>query len=137
MEVPKHTRRAIRFPLEVRTVFWWRDGGIEKRSEGRTRDISEMGAFVLAKACPPSGIQIGFKVFLPVLPGFEPQTRVEAVGQVLRVEHSHGLEGPDGFAILTRHTLLRFKNDTYEGEESAKSRPYEREESTKSESRLS
>lgn len=118
-------------------MFWWTENGIEKRSEGRTRDISELGAFVLARACPPSGIQIGFKVFLPVLPGFEPQTRVEAVGQVLRVEHSHGLEWPEGFAILTRHTLLRFKNDTYEEEESTKSDTYEREESTKSESQLS
>jgi hypothetical protein len=116
VEEPKHTRRAIRFPLEVLTVFWWTDSGIEKRSEGRTRDISEMGAFVLANACPPSGIQIRFKVFLPVL-GFEPQTRVEAVGQVLRVERSNGLNGPHGFAILTRQTLLQFKNDALEQEE--------------------
>jgi len=91
-------------------VFWWTDTGIEKRSEGRTHDISEVGAFVLAHICPPSGIQIGFKVFLPVLPGFEPKTRVEAVGQVLRVEQA-GVEGRDGFAISTWHTLLRFSDD--------------------------
>ena len=137
MEEPKHTRRAIRFPLEVRTEFWWTDKGIEKHSEGRTRDISEMGAFILADACPPCGIQIRFKVFLPVLSGFEPQTRVEAVGEVLRVEHYRALEGPGGFAILTRHTLLRFKNDAYEREESTKSDTCERDESTNSESHLS
>lgn len=117
MEGPKHTRRAIRFPLEAQIVFWWTDGGIEKRSEGRIRDISEMGAFVLTNACPPSGILIGFKVLLPLVPGFEPKTRVEAVGQVLRVEHCCGLEGADGFAILTRRTLLRFQNETHEREE--------------------
>ena len=123
MEGPKHTRRAIRFPLEAQIVFWWTDGGIEKRSEGRIRDISEMGAFVIANACPPTGIQIVFKVLLPVVPGFEPKTRVEAVGQVLRVEHSCGLEGADGFAILTRHTLLRFQQDMDERAEYSKSEP--------------
>ena len=101
-------------------MFWWTDTGIEKRSEGRTHDISEVGAFVLAHTCPPSGIQIGFKVFLPVLPGFEPKARVEAVGNVLRVEHAGGLEGRDGFAISTRHTLLRFSDDTHELEDNGK-----------------
>ena len=101
-------------------MFWWTDTGIEKRSEGRTHDISERGAFVLAHTCPPSGIQIAFKVFLPVLPGFEPKARVEAVGQVLRVEQAGGLEGRDGFAISTRHTLLRFSNDSHELEQTSK-----------------
>jgi hypothetical protein len=120
VETPKHARKAIRFPLEAPIEFWWTDTGIEKRSEGRTHDISEVGAFVLAHTCPPSGIQIGFKVFLPVLPGFEPKARVEAVGQVLRVEQTGGLEGREGFAISTRHTLLRFSDDTRELEESGK-----------------
>ena len=101
-------------------MFWWTDSGIEKQSTGRTRDISEMGAFVLANSCPPSGMQIGFKVFLPVLPGFEPNARVEAVGQVQRIEQTDGLEGHQGFAISTLHTLLRFTNNTNELEESSK-----------------
>jgi hypothetical protein len=120
VEAPRHARKAIRFPLEVPIVFWWTDAGIEKRSEGRTHNISEMGAFVLAHNCPPSGIKIGFQVFLPVLPGFEPKARVEAVGQVLRVEQSGEHEELDGFAISTRHTLLRFGNDSYELEKSCK-----------------
>jgi len=45
---------------------------------------------------------------------------VEAVGQVLRVEQAGGLEGREGFAISTRHTLLRFSDDTRELEESGK-----------------
>jgi hypothetical protein len=88
-------------------VYWWADSGIEKRNEGRTRDISEMGVFVLASTCPPAGTQIGFEVVLSVLPRFEPQTQVEAVGKVLRVEQAGGREGRDGFAILTQNTLLR------------------------------
>ena len=122
MEATRHARKAIRFPLEAPIVFWWTDTGIEKRSEGRTHDISEMGAFVLARTCPPSGIKIGFQVFLPVLPGFEPKAQVEAVGQVLRVEQAGGHEGRDGFAISTRHTLLRFSDDTHELKESSENK---------------
>jgi hypothetical protein len=93
--------------LEALTVFWWLDSGVVKRSEGRTRDISERGAFVLASTCPPQGIQIGFKVFLPELSGFESGSRVEADGHVLRVEWAQGYEECGGFAILMEHMLMR------------------------------
>ena len=94
METPRRVRRAIRFPLEAPIVFWWTDTGVEKRSEGRTHDISETGAFVLAHTCPPSGIQIGVKVFLPMLPGSEPNARVEALGSVReRTGVGHGARG--------------------------------------------
>jgi hypothetical protein len=109
-EAPRQPRKVIRFPLEAPIVFRWADSGIEKRGEGRTHDISEVGAFVLSSICPPVGTELSFKIFLPVLPGFEPKTRVEAVGRVLRVEQARGLEGREGFAILSRHTLLRVNN---------------------------
>ena len=108
-EAPRLPRKAIRFPLEAPIAFWWTDSGVEKHSEGRTRDISEVGAFVLSSVCPSAGTEIRFKIFLPVLPGFEPKTSVEAVGRVLRVEQARGLEGRDGFAILARHSLLRVR----------------------------
>jgi hypothetical protein len=109
-EAPRRPRKAIRFPLEAPIVFRWADSGIEKQGEGRTHDISEVGAFVLSSICPPVGTELSFNIFLPVVPGFEPKTRVEAVGRVLRVEQAHGIEGRDGFAILSRHTLLRVNN---------------------------
>jgi len=115
VEAQKHARKAIRFPLEAPIVFWWTDGGIDKQCEGHTRDMSESGAFVFASTWPPPGTQIGFKVFLPVLPGTESKARVEAVGQVLRVEQGRG-----GFAILTRHTLMRVSNNIDKREESDK-----------------
>ena len=104
----------MRFPLEAPTVFWWMDRGTVRRNEGRTRDISEDGAFVFASTCPPRGSQIGFKVFLPVLPGIERKTRMEADGQVVRVEQARGREESEGFAILTQHMVLRVNNETYE-----------------------
>jgi len=96
--------------LEAPILFRWADSGIEKQGEGRTHDISEMGAFVLSRMCPPAGAEISFNIFLPLLPGFEPKTRVEAVGRVLRVEQARGIEGRDGFAILSQHALLRVNN---------------------------
>lgn len=95
-------------------MFWWSDSGAVRRSEGRTRDLSETGAFVLANTCPPEGIQIGFKVFLPALSGFERKTRVEADGYVLRVERAPERQACDGFAILIEHILLRVNDDIFE-----------------------
>jgi len=110
---PENARKAIRFPLEVPIVFWWLDCGNEKRSEGRTRDISEMGAFIFAPAYPPMGTQVCFNFLLPMLPGLEAKTQVDAEGQVLRVERPSVREKRSGFAISTRRTLLRINNDTH------------------------
>lgn len=112
MEKPGHTRKAIRFPLEIPIVFWWTDNGIENRSEGRSRDISERGAFVLASTCPLPGTQIGFRFLLPMITGLQLQTQVEALGRVLRVEKENEGEGFKGFAVLTQLELLRVKNYT-------------------------
>jgi len=114
VDAPRHSRKFMRFPLEAPTVFWWMDRGTVRRSEGRTRDISEDGAFVFASTCPPRGIQIGFKVYLPVLPGIQRKTRMEADGQVVRVEQVRGRDECEGFAILTQHMVLRVNNEIYE-----------------------
>lgn len=111
MDGPEYTRKFIRFPLVAQTVFWWADRGTVKRSEGRTRDISEKGAFVRSSECPPKGIEIGFKVFLPPLTGSEQKTRVEAEGHVLRVEQVPGHHECEGFAVLIEHMLLRVNDD--------------------------
>lgn len=123
MDCPGNTRKAIRFPLQVPIAFWWMDDGIEKRSEGRTRDISEMGTFVFAPAYPPLGTQVCFNLLLPTLPGLEATTRVNAEGQVLRVERPSGRERRSGFAVSTRRTLLRISNEIHEsGKTVARSR---------------
>ena len=111
MDGPRHTRKVIRFPLEAPTLFWWMDRGTVRRCEGRTRDISEDGAFVFSSTCPPRGIQIGLKVFLPVIPGMERDTRMEADGQVVRVEQARGCKEREGFAVLTQHMVLRVNNE--------------------------
>jgi hypothetical protein len=109
-EAPRQPRKAIRFPLDAPIAFRWTDRGIQRQGEGRTHDISEVGAFVLSSICPPVGTEISFNIFLPALLGSEPKTSVGAVGRVLRVEHARGVEGRDGFAILARHAPVGVNN---------------------------
>src|SRR5215472_807108 len=112
MDKRGHTRKSIRFPLEVPITFSWAEREIEKRGEGKTRDVSQTGAFVFAATCPPLESRIGFKLLLPGLPGCQPPTEIEAEGKVLRVEPASERERRDGFAILTRRVLLRPNKDT-------------------------
>lgn len=113
MDAAVEMRKVNRFPVEAPITFWWVENGIVVRGEGRTRDISEAGAFVFAGTCPAPGVEIGFKIFLPMIPGIQHRTRVEADGQVLRVEPP-AKEGCGGFVILTQHTLLRVNSGVYE-----------------------
>lgn len=119
MDASQHTRKVIRFPLVARTVYSWVDRGVVQRSEGRTRDISEMGTFILSRMCPPQGAQIGFKVFLPPISGYERKTRLEGDGHVLRVERPPGDEEGEGFAVLIEHIVLRLNDDIVTGEKTS------------------
>lgn len=116
MDALQHPRKVIRFPLVARAVYSWVDGGVVQRSEGHTRDISEMGTFICASACPSQGAQVDFKVFLPPISGYERKTRLEAEGHVLRVERPAGDEECEGFAVLIQHIVLRLNNDIPSGE---------------------
>src|SRR5258708_20299810 len=100
-EAPRQPRKAIRFPLEAPIVFCWADSVIEKLGEGRTHDISETGAFVLSRMCPPVGAEISFNIFLPLLPDFQPKTRVEAAVRVVLVEPALAFERLDGLLIMS------------------------------------
>ncbi len=123
MDVVGHTRRVNRVRMEASIAFWWVDSGIVMRGEGRTRDISEAGAFVLTSTFPPNGTNIGFKIFLPELAGSEHRARVEGDGQVLRVEQALERKGCGGFAILTQHMLLGVNTEIYERGESGDHKP--------------
>jgi PilZ domain-containing protein len=94
----KGRRKAIRFPVQVPVDFSWSEaGGIQRRAAGRTYDVSNVGAFVLASVCPPVGAEVSYKLHLSGPHGGESAQMLEAVGQVLRVEH--GGEGRRGFAL--------------------------------------
>jgi hypothetical protein len=100
MEPTKGRRKAIRFPVQVQVDFWWSEsGGIRRQGEGRSYDVSDIGAFVLAGICPPIGAEVGYRLYLSGQPGTPSAQVLEAVGEVLRIEQARGSEGRTGFAL--------------------------------------
>jgi hypothetical protein len=105
------SRKAERFPLDVPVVFWWTDAnGVHEQGEGRCYDLSELGAFVFASACPQEGTHVGLRI--PVSQAL----RMEMEGRIVRIEEIRSGKGRDGFAILSEEIVLReLDNSTREG----------------------
>jgi hypothetical protein len=95
-------RRTLRFLLQTAVTFQWTNGNGESRQgEGRSRDVSEHGAFVFAPICPPVGANVTVKIDLDGIPDEIGLLPVEVDGEVLRVERSPAERGmlTSGFAI--------------------------------------
>ena len=95
-------RRTLRFPLQTAVTFWWTSGnGQPRQGQGRSRDVSEHGAFVFAPNCPPVGANVTVKIDLDGIPDEIGVLPVEVAGEVLRVEKSPAERGmlTSGFAI--------------------------------------
>ena len=93
-------RKTIRFPLPAPVVFWWTDeNGNHQQSEGRSRDISESGTFVLAAVCPPLGASVGLRISLEAVPDATKILPIEFDGHVLRVERANAGSESGGFAV--------------------------------------
>jgi len=96
----RQARRTIRLPLRAPVTFWWTNGnGKPQRGEGRSRDVSEHGAFVFAPICPPVGANVKLTMAVEGVPDAKGLCPLEVEGEILRVEQSpYGME-MDGFAI--------------------------------------
>jgi PilZ domain len=95
-------RKTLRFLLQTAVTFWWANGSGEPREgEGRSRDVSEHGAFVFATSCPPVGTSVLLKIDLEGIPDEIGRLPVEVEGEVLRVEQCPAERGmlTGGFAI--------------------------------------
>jgi hypothetical protein len=92
-------RKTIRFPLQVPVTFWWVNGnGKTRQGEGRSRDLSEHGAFVFAPVCPPVGTNVVLTIPLEGVPNEVGPIPVKVEGEVRRIEQVPD-EGKEGFAI--------------------------------------
>jgi hypothetical protein len=67
--------------------------------EGRSRDLSEHGAFVISPLCPPIGANVVLKIALEGVPNEIGPLPVELKGEVLRVEQPQSEAGKCGFAV--------------------------------------
>jgi hypothetical protein len=95
-------RKTLRFLLQTAVTFLWTSGdGKPQHGEGRSRDISEHGAFVFAPDCPPVGASVMLTIDLEGIPDEIGPFPVEVEGEVLRVQKFPSERGvpTDGFAI--------------------------------------
>ena len=96
------TRKTLRFLLQTGVTFWWTNGnGEPRKGEGRSRDVSEHGAFVFAPNGPPVGASVLLKIDLEGIPDEIGRLPVEVEGEVLRVEQCPAERGmlTGGFAV--------------------------------------
>jgi|HubBroStandDraft_1064217.scaffolds.fasta_scaffold16094_2 hypothetical protein len=95
-------RKTLRFLLQTAVTFWWTNGNGEARQgEGRSRDVSEHGAFIFASSCPPVGTSVVLKIDLEGIPDEIGRLPVEVEGEVLRAEQCPAERGmlTGGFAV--------------------------------------
>ena len=69
MKPGRPARCTLRFLLQTAVKFWWTNGNGEAlQGEGRSRDVSEHGAFVFAPNCPPVGTRLLLTIDLDGIP---------------------------------------------------------------------
>jgi PilZ domain len=91
---------TLRLPIQTPVTFWWKNGnGKPLQGEGRSRDVSEHGAFVFAPSCPPVGANVVLTIALEGVPDGTGPLPLEVEGEVLRVEQPPTWTGTWGFAI--------------------------------------
>jgi PilZ domain len=73
------------------------ENGNRQQGEGSSRDISELGAFIFADACPPVGSSVRLRIALEGLPDAK---GIDVKGSVIRVEQAADAKGSHGFAVL-------------------------------------
>jgi PilZ domain len=100
-------RREIRYPLRARSEFVWvgRDGA-QHEASGYSRDISEHGAYILAKTCPPMGAMIRTVIRFPYRRDPARSRLIEMDGRVMRVELLLTHKAGWGFAVASTHSVL-------------------------------
>jgi hypothetical protein len=97
----------MRYPVEAQVSFSWSDAeGKHCCGEGTSRDISEMGTFVLAPVCPPLGVSVELRISFNALPHPDRILHMNADGEVLRIERTPSGDGMKGFAVSTSRAIL-------------------------------
>jgi PilZ domain len=101
-------RRQIRYPLRAPVTFHWigRDG-VAHEAKGNSRDISESGAYIVARNSPPMNAGVMLEIRFPYLPELDRFHRIEMDGRVVRVDLLLDSRSGWGFAISAQRTVLQ------------------------------
>src|SRR5260370_39901202 len=98
-------RKQIRYPLKASVFYRWIDqAGLRRQAKGRTRDLSEAGAYVFSHHCPNQGdfVELTFRLValrqqrIPGNADFDMNARVVRVDRCARA----GVHA--GFAVKSR-----------------------------------
>jgi len=102
-------RKGPRFGVSVHTFFCWeRHDGTLQQGQGKTRDISARGIFVVCGYGPPPGAHIELDVYLPSISGAPKTVQLHGEGKVLRVDR-------EGDAIKGFAANVDFQTETSDG----------------------
>ena len=102
-----YRRRHIRYPLRVPIEYKRFTPAQESETvKSKSRDISEGGAFVLARVLPALGTSMELTMRLPGTQAGTTPLIVEMTGEVIRLETPSGRESQWGFAINARKTVF-------------------------------
>jgi len=119
-EVTHEVRHGIRYPLRAPATFSWHGlDGAAHQGRGSTRDISEGGAYIVTRSCPPLRAMIDLAIRFSSLPGPAPSYRLELSGRVVRIEPLLHSKESWGFAVASTQPILQDADDPEEESRSA------------------
>jgi hypothetical protein len=99
-------REQTRYDVRALVDFEWMDGGVLRRGQGHTRDISAKGMFIYSDSEPPAKADL--QVEVSFRPATEARTKLQlsARSLVVRLEPTASRGASRGFAILNRSYKL-------------------------------
>jgi hypothetical protein len=101
-------RTSFRYSLQAPVTLSWEDRyGARQDASGRTLNISQRGAYVIAAEGPAAGAHVSLTIFLPALGGETRTLHLETKGRVTRVEPATDSESEVGFAVSNAWINLR------------------------------
>jgi hypothetical protein len=106
-------RKQIRYPLKASVFYRWIDqAGLQRQAKGRTRDLSEAGAYVFCQHCPNEGDFVELTFRLVALRQQQPPGNedLDMNGRVVRVDRSSLPGSHAGFAVKSRENVAAREN---------------------------
>ena len=101
-------RTAFRYGMVATAAFEWQDEhGIQQKSQGITRDMSDSGAFIYAAVGPTAQVPVRIEFELPPLEEGKAPLRVRVKARVVRVERDPANPVHSGFAVSYEGAVLR------------------------------
>jgi PilZ domain len=111
-------RHHIRYPLRASAAFkWFGLDGAQCQGKGSSSDISEGGAYIVTRNCPPLRATIDLVIRFSSVLGVSRSYRLEMRGRVVRVEPLLHSKESWGFAVAATQPVLRELDDAGDGSE--------------------